>query len=263
MRRSAHDATVASGRGQSFSQKEQHTTWFHSGGCPRGRRRTTRAGRASPAGKARHLCAPRSGDQSRVRQRCARGDLRVSLSSTICKHHTLAAMDEARTEELARAEDDRRAARLSSVGVLQACVRRAAGERLPRRRRRPSPSWFTAWQDELLPLVARRNATLHESRTHPTLVARRARESARAALRSAVRNVKRVWLNERISSIATDCKQTGLYWAAHNELKGGLDRSAHVVPCASAAGTAASARRTRNTPVCSARTWTAPTTYEC
>jgi hypothetical protein len=36
---------------------------------------------------------------------------------------TLANMDEARTEELARAEDDRRAALLSSFGVLQAYVR--------------------------------------------------------------------------------------------------------------------------------------------
>jgi hypothetical protein len=57
---------------------------------------------------------------------------------------TLADMDEAHTAKLARAEDDRRAARLSSFVVLQACVRRAADEHLPRRRRRPSPSWFTA-----------------------------------------------------------------------------------------------------------------------
>jgi hypothetical protein len=95
-------------------------------------------------------------------------------------------------------------ARLSSFGVLQACVRGAADEHLPRRRRRPSLSWFTARQDELLPLITRRNATLHEYRTRPTLALRRARESARAALRSAVRDGKRVWLNERISSIATD-----------------------------------------------------------
>jgi hypothetical protein len=137
-------------------------------------------------------------------------------------------MDETCTEELARAEDDRRAARLSSFGVLQACVRRAADEHLPRRRRRPSPSWFTARQDELLPLIARRNATLHEYRIRPTLALRRARESARAALRSAVRDAKRVWLNERISSIATDCKQPGVYWTALGELKGGLDRSTRV-----------------------------------
>jgi hypothetical protein len=73
-----------------------------------------------------------------------------------------AAMDEARIE------DDRRAARRSSFGVLQACVRpRAADEHLPRRRRRPSPSWFTSG-----------------FRTRPTLAVRRAHERARAALRS-------------------------------------------------------------------------------
>jgi hypothetical protein len=43
-----------------------------------------------------------------------------------------------------------------------------------------------------------------------------------------VRDAKRVWLNERISSIATDCKQPGVYWTALGELKGGLDRSTRV-----------------------------------
>jgi hypothetical protein len=60
------------------------------------------------------------------------------------------------------------------------------------------------------------------------LALRRARESARAALRSAVRDAKRVWLNERISSIATDCKQPGVYWTALGELKRALDRSTRV-----------------------------------
>jgi hypothetical protein len=101
-------------------------------------------------------------------------------------------MDEARTEELARTEGDRHAARLSSLGVLQAYVRRAADEHLPRQRRRPSPSWCTARQDELLPLIAQRNATLHEYHIRPTLALRRARESARVALRSAVCDAKRV-----------------------------------------------------------------------
>jgi hypothetical protein len=43
-----------------------------------------------------------------------------------------------------------------------------------------------------------------------------------------VRDAKRVWLNERISSIATDCKQPGVYWTALGELKGGLNRSSRV-----------------------------------
>jgi hypothetical protein len=43
-----------------------------------------------------------------------------------------------------------------------------------------------------------------------------------------VRDAKRVWLNERISSIATDCKQPGVYWTALGKLKGGLDRSTRV-----------------------------------
>jgi exonuclease III len=143
---------------------------------------------------------------------------------------TFSAMSEARVEELARAEDDRRAARQPSFSVLQAGVRRAADEHLPLRRQRPSPCWFTARQDELLPLIARRNATLYEYRTRPTLVAQRARESARAALRRAVRDAKRACLNVRINSLATDCKHPRVYWTALNELKGGLDRSSRVVP---------------------------------
>jgi hypothetical protein len=62
-----------------------------------------------------------------------------------------------------------------------------------------------------------------------------------------VRDAKRVWLNERISSIATDCKQTGVYRTALDELKGGLDRSTLVVKMNLRRQEAAAARPTRPT----------------
>jgi hypothetical protein len=119
---------------------------------------------------------------------------------------------------------------MTTFSSLQACVRRSADEHLARRRQRPPRCWFTASEHVLLPLIALRNDALDACRLRRNKSTRKKQAETKAALQSAVKKAKRDWLNERVESIATDCKHPGVYWQAINELKSGLDQSKPVVP---------------------------------
>ena len=81
-----------------------------------------------------------------------------------------------------------------------------------------------------MPLVEQRNAAWHHAKTRPSKSSKARFQRARAALREAVRDAKRVWLEARTTQMPTDCRHPGVWWQKCNELRQGLERSAPHVP---------------------------------
>ena len=114
---------------------------------------------------------------------------------------------------------------------LSDSVKATLSSTLPRKKK-PSPGWFTAVEDKLIPLIERRNIAMSKHISRPLRSTAEKLKQARKAVKRTVVKAKNEWIFWKCSEL-NNASNTGtkVFWESVNQLGAGLCKTkASAVP---------------------------------